>query len=606
MYLKKLFSNTELYFSALLLLITFTTLSANAQQRDPVNWSAIDSLLEKVRHDYQVAGFSVAVVHKDSLLYSKGFGYRNYEEKLPATPQTLYAIGSSTKAFTAGLIGKLFGDSLSLDDKITQHLPALRFQDGREAQVTVRDLMAHRTGLSRYDFSWYLFNTDSRDSLLARIPHMKPSSDLRETWLYNNFMYLAQGMIAEKMTGKSWEDNNRTHFMKPLGMTESNLLIADLETNNNASLGYRVDAEKNIKYMPYYQIRGMGPAGSINSSVAEMANWLKVWLNNGKLKDQQILPANYVQEALSSQMVIAAALPSVKQPDVHLKNYGLGWMIGSYRGHYQVEHGGNIDGFSASVGFFPSDSLGIVVLTNQNGSEVPGVVRNLISDHFLGLSFVNWNTRGVKQDSVAADIKPSVEDMRQVKGTRPSHLLSDYSGKYHHPAYDQFELRIENDTLKTYLAAKELWLDHYHYDTFTLREHGADEGKDQDNEGQKITFHTGFDGDVKSAELELPESLEFTRQAPAQQVSTKDLGAYLGRYSVGNMKIKISVENDIVFMDVPGQQNYETIAQGNHSFKIKDLAGFAIRFELDENTGKATKIHLIQPNGTFTATRITD
>src|SRR5690606_36006873 len=125
----------------------------------------IDSLLENVLDDYHVAGFSVAVVHKDSVVYAKGFGYRDYEKQLPATPNTLYAIGSSSKAFTAALLGQLFGDSLSLDDKVTEHLPLLHFKDGREADVTVRDLMTHRTGLSRYDFSWYVFNSDSRDSL---------------------------------------------------------------------------------------------------------------------------------------------------------------------------------------------------------------------------------------------------------------------------------------------------------------------------------------------------------------------------------------------------------------------------------------------------------
>ncbi|PVH26204.1 serine hydrolase [Sphingobacterium corticibacter] len=588
-----------------LLLLSVCFQVTQAQTKKSADWSTIDSLLEKVRADYQVAGFSVAVVHKDSLLYSKGYGYRNDEEKLPATPQTLYAIGSSTKAFTAGLVGKLFGDSLSLDDKITQHLPELRFQDGRESQVTVRDLMAHRTGLSRYDLSWYLFNTDARDSLLARVQYMKPTADLRSTWLYNNFMYLAQGMIAEKRTGKSWEDNIRTHFLKPLDMTQTNLGIADMSNNKNASRGYTVDDDKKIEYMPYYNINGMGPAGSINSSVVEMANWLKVWLNEGKYNNTQILPAKYVQEAMSSQMVIAAALPSTKQTDVHLKNYGLGWMIGSYRGHYQVEHGGNIDGFSASISFFPSDSLGIVVLTNQNGSEVPSVVRNLISDQLLGLAYVNWNRRGVQQDSAEMAIKPLEDDLKQVKGTKPSHLLADYVGQYHHPAYGQFEIRFENGVLKTHLATKEHHLEHYHYDTFALRELSTNKEKKQDDdEAQKITFHTGFDGDIKSAQLDLPESFEFTRKVSAKEVSPKDLEAYLGQYAVGNMKITITVKDNVIYMDVPGQKNYETIAQGNHNFKIKDLAGFAIRFELDESTGKASTLYAIQPNGTFAAKRI--
>lgn len=134
--------------------------------------SGIDTLLEKVLANYSVSGFSVAVVHKDSIVYAKGFGYRDWEQKLPATPNTLYAIGSSTKAFTAALLGKLFGDSLSLDDKITQHLPQLQFKDGRESQVTVRDLITHRTGLSRYDYSCvYIQLRSSRQPFGSRQTH---------------------------------------------------------------------------------------------------------------------------------------------------------------------------------------------------------------------------------------------------------------------------------------------------------------------------------------------------------------------------------------------------------------------------------------------------
>ncbi|WP_066756804.1 DUF3471 domain-containing protein [Sphingobacterium populi] len=420
-------------------------------------------------------------------------------------------------------------------------------------------------------------------------------------------MYLAQGMIAEKMTGKSWEDNIRTHFFNPLGMSQSNLSIAAMKADKNAALGYTVDDNKNITYMPYYNINGMGPAGSINSSVAEMANWLKVWLNGGKFNGQQILPASYVQEAMSSQMVMAASLPTSKRPDLHFANYGLGWMTASYRGHYRVEHGGNIDGFSASVAFFPSDSVGIVVLTNQNGSDVPGVVRNLISDQLLGLSYVNWNTRGVEQDSAETEIKPLEEDLKQVKGTKPSHLLADYVGQYHHPAYGQLEIRFENGVLKTHLATKEHSLEHYHYDTFTLRERSTDKEKKQDDdEAQKITFHTDFDGNIKSAEIDLPESFEFARKPAAKEVSTKDIAAYVGQYIVGNMKITITAKDGIIYMDVPGQKNYETVSQGNHNFKIKDLAGFAIRFEIDETSARATNLYAIQPNGTFVAKRINE
>ncbi len=567
----------------------------------------IDSLLEGVLRDYHVAGFSVAVVHKDSVIYAKGFGYRDYEKKLPATPHTLYAIGSSTKAFTAALVGKLFGDSISLDDKVTGHLPQLRFQDGREANVTVRDLMVHRTGLSRYDYSWYVFNADARDSLLQRVVHMKPNADLRARWQYNNFMYLAQGMIAERMTDKTWEENISTHFFGPLGMKRSNFDVHDMAADTNASRGYTVTKHDAIKLVPYFEIRGMGPAGSINSSVLEMADWLKVWINGGKHGDSEIIPAAYVRDAMSSHMVIGSGLPGKKYPDVHLSNYGLGWMIGSYRGHYEVEHGGNIDGFSASAAFFPSDSLGIVVLTNQNGSAVPGVVRNFIADRVLDLPFVNWNTQTVKKDTAEVDTAKQ-EDVARIKGTRPTHVLSDYTGHYEQPAYGKFTVNLHGDTLKATLGKERFGLSHYHYDVFELKEIHDDGRMDTTDGGIRVNFRTGFDGQVSGAAVIMDDPsgdpVEFKRQPLAKDVSEEQLHVYVGMYELAGMRVKITIDDGVLFMDVPGQTNYETIAQGDHYFKMKDLNGFAIRFEVDDVTGNATALHAIQPNGTFKAVRV--
>lgn len=580
-----------------------------AQSTGTDRLSGIDTLLEKILTDYHVAGFSVAVVHKDSLVYAKGFGYRDYEKKLPATPHTLYAIGSSSKAFTAALLGKLFGDSLSLDDKITQHLPRLQFQDGREARVTVRDLITHRTGLSRYDYSWYVFNSDNRDSLLARVKHMKPTADLRMKWQYNNFMYLAQGMIAERMTGKTWEENIRTHFFTPLGMTRSNFDVSTMGSDADASLGYKVTEKDSIKKIPYYEISGMGPAGSINSSVLEMANWLKLWIHGGQSGKDRLLPAAYVSDAMSSQMVISPELPGKEYPDIHLGNYGLGWMIVSYRGHYRVEHGGNIDGFSASTAFFPSDSLGIVVLTNQNGSDVPGVVRNLIADRFLGLPFADWHTSGVKKkDTAAVDTGRQQLDMARIAGTKPTHVPADYTGVYDNKAYGTFTVRLDGDTLKTTLGRERVWLSHYHYDVFELKEIGGDGRADTASGGLKINFRTGFDGQVESAAIAMDDPsgdpVVFRRQPPATDVSAGQLQAYVGTYQISGMTIKVTVVDGVLFMDVPGQTNYEIVARGGHYFKLKIADGYGVRFEVDDSTGKTTAMHLIQPNGTFRADRV--
>lgn len=579
-----------------------------AQEATPTSrLVGIDSLLEKLLDDYKIAGFSVAVVHKDSVIYTKGFGYRDREKKLPATPHTLYAIGSSSKAFTAALVGGLFGDSLSLDDRITKHLPQLRFQDGREAQVTVRDLMVHRTGLSRYDYSWYLFNSDSRDSLLQRVKHMKPNVELREKWQYNNFMYLAQGMIAERMTGKTWEENIITHFFEPLGMKRSNFNVNDMAADTDASLGYRVGEKDTIVRVPYFDIAGMGPAGSINSSVVEMSNWLKTWINGGKYGETPVIPNGYVRDAISSQIIIGPGLPDTKYPDVHFSTYGLGWMLGSYRGHYQVEHGGNIDGFSASTAFFPSDSIGIVVLTNQNGSAVPGVVRNFVADRALGLSFVNWNTQTVKKDTAVIDTAKR-EDVARLKGTKQTHGLPDYTGLYEHPAYGKFMVNLHGDTLKANAGKSRTWLSHYHYDVFEVKEIDENGIADTTGGGTKINFRTGLDGQVEGAVIFMDDPsgdpVEFKRQPLAKPVSDEQLLAYVGRYEVAGMQVKVSVMDGVLYMDVPGQANYETIAQGDHYFKIKTLTGFSIRFELDDASEKATAMYAIQPNGTFKAVRV--
>lgn len=392
-------------------LVLFCTVSFYSFAQQPAGTAVeplkdIDSLFLKILKDQHVAGFAVAVVKGDQVIYSKGFGYRDLEHQKPVTPNTLFAIGSSSKAFTSALLGLLQKEGkLDLDGKATTYLPQLRFYNNEmNNQLTVRDMMCHRTGLSRYDTSWYLFNSNNRDSLLYRVRYMIPTYGIREKWQYNNYMFLAQGMIAEKLTGKTWEQNIKERFFDPLNMKRSNTSIFELQKDTDSSLPYTVDQDERIKRIPYYNISGMGPAGSINSSANDMTNWLKLWIGGGRFLAKEILPSSYVRAASSSQMVMSEALPK-ENADIFLSNYGLGWMISSYRGHYRVEHGGNINGFSALVSFFPSDELGIVVLTNQNSSKVPETIVSSIADRMFRLSPNDWNG---KLNSVKAMAKTKV------------------------------------------------------------------------------------------------------------------------------------------------------------------------------------------------------
>lgn len=592
--------------TALLATISF---SAQAQTKTNVveQIPGIDSLLNQVLKDQNIAGFAVAVVKDNQVIYSKGFGYRDLENKKPVTPNTLFAIGSSTKAFTSGLLGLLEKDGkLKLDDKATSLLPQLQFYNNEmNNQVTVRDLMAHRTGLSRYDYSWLLFNTANRDSIISRVKYMQPTSGVREKWFYNNFMFLAQGMITEKLSGKTWEQNIKEKFFDPLEMTRSNTSMATFKADSDASLPYMTIKDSVIQKIDYYDINGMGPAGSINSSVNDMANWLKVWISGGKFKGKEILPQSYIKEAASSQMVMHGALPS-KQDDVFLANYGLGWMIGSYRGHYAVEHGGNINGFSANVAFYPTDGLGIVVLTNQNVSAVPEIVTQSIADRMFKLKPIDWNGDAKKAAAAVREnnkTEKANEKKTLILNTSPSHPLSNYVGSFENPAYGLMKIVSEKNLLYANVAENKLLLKHLHYDVFEPKSVDKKGVVDTAESKTLFNFASNNAGKISGVTLQLDSDKDPVLFAfKPENLSVKDLQNLTGEYALGQTPVKVYLKGDVLYVAVPGQPDYETVFTEGSSFNLKALKGYSVKFEVEADK-KATSVLFIQPNGTFKAVK---
>ena len=288
----------QLLFFITICLFFALPLFAQKQNKSVSRLTGLDTAFARVLKNYKAAGFAIAVVEKDKVIYSKGFGYSNTETKTPVTPNTLFAIGSCTKAFTAGLLGLLNKDGkVDFDKPVRTYLPQVSFYNtDLNNTVTLRDMMCHRTGLPRHDFSWYFFNTNSRDSLLQRIQYMEPSAPLRQRWQYNNFMFMLQGAVVEKLTGKSWEDNIKEKFFQPLGMTRSTVSLADWMKTDDIATGYTVIGDTLIDKLDYYNIQGMAPAGSINSSVNDMSKWVMTWINGGKYKGAEILPAGTPQK----------------------------------------------------------------------------------------------------------------------------------------------------------------------------------------------------------------------------------------------------------------------------------------------------------------------
>lgn len=595
-----------------ILLLLYLLFSSYFVAQNDERLQGLENDLNEILEATKAPGFAVAIVEGDQVIYAKGFGYRDYENKIPADANTLFAIGSCTKAFTSSILGQLRQeDKLSFDESPLKYIPDLKFyNDEMNNNIIIKDLMSHRTGLSRHDFSWYLFPTYDKNDLVKRLEFQEPFTGVRQAYYYNNFMFLLQGVIAEKLTGKSWEDNIRERFFTPLGMNQSNVSIEEMEKSTNAAIGYELKKDSIINKMKYYKIAGMSPAGSINSSVNDMSKWVMTWIKKGKFNGKDILPENYVIEAMSSQMVTGANLPSEETPDLFLSNYGYGWFLSSYKGHYRVEHGGNIDGFSANTAFYPSDSLGVVVLTNQNGSSVPSMVRNTVADRMLKTNKTNWTEWFLKNKEKAKKAEQETKiksGSTIVKNTKPSHILQEYTGTYSNPGYGEFTITKSNDSLFANFERIKFYLRHDHYDVFDFFEVTETEIDTSNSGPVRFNFRTNNTGEIASADLNIESTLdhpiEFKHKPSTIEVSTETLKTYVGNYDLNGLEIKVYTKNEnTLYLFVAGQPEYELLATDIHKFVFKTLEGFKVEFV--ESKGKVVnEMILTQPNGTFKVSR---
>ncbi len=591
-----------------LLFSFFLIQSLNAQTTDK-RLAGIDTFINRILSEWKAAGVTVAVVEKNKVIMARGFGYKDYENKVPVTENTLFAIGSCTKAFTSSLLSfPMKEGKLDFDEPVNHYLPELRFiSDELTNNVTTRDMMSHRTGLPRHDLAWY-GSAAKRDSLIYIIRYFEKTAPLRRVFQYNNFMFLTQGVLAEKLSGKSWETLIKEQLFTPLNMTSSNTSMNDHIKAGDYSFGY-TESDGKIKKMPFMNIDGIGPAGSINSNAKDMANWVMMWINGGKFNGKEILPAAYYNQAISSQMVNTALLPTKEQPDVFFSNYGLAWFLASYRGHYRVEHGGNIDGFSSSTSFFPTDSIGVFVSVNQNGSPLPGIIRNTIMDRMLGLKFKDWHR--IQKDAAdkaaaAAKERLKADSSQQKKGTRPTHALTDYVGTYSNEAYGTVTIEVQKDSISGKFNALNFKIKHYHFNYFNFIP-VADGAVADEEDAMKGLFNINVKGEIESLSLPLQagvKEIEFKKKVETIEVSKADLEKYAGEYELpGPTVVKVFLKGEKTLMlFVPGQPEYELLPVKKDVFNLKILSGFSVRFEKNEKN-EITAVYFIQPNGTFKATR---
>lgn len=425
----------------------------------------IDTMINRVLLDWHVAGCAVAVIEKGKVVYAEGFGYRDFEQKLPVTPNTVFAIASCTKAFTGQLIGTLVTDGkLDINKPVHGYYPELVFyNDLLTNYVTVKDMLTHRTGLPRHDWLGHSKVPLSIDSIVYRIRFLEPSVGFREELKYCNLMYTALGGLVQKLTGMTWEAYMKEKILDPLEMTATGCLISDLSKSPEYSLGYTLKGDTITKGIPGSD--GANAAGSIISSVNDMAKWLIAMTNDGKYKGKQVLSAKFIREATSPQMSTPShprpGLPAY--PDCYFGDYGYGWNIASYRGHYEATHSGDLPLYSSTTSFFPTDSLGIVVLVNKFDATIAEIISAQIADKMLLLPYKNWNGLILSRQPKARATSPI---QNHPVGAPMTLSLNNYIGTYLNPAYGSIVISEQNDTLHATHNGLPIFFEHLNLDIF--------------------------------------------------------------------------------------------------------------------------------------------
>jgi CubicO group peptidase (beta-lactamase class C family) len=563
--------------------------------------AGLDDFIDGVMERWKVPGLSIAVVKDGEVLLREGFGYRDLDRKLPVTTRTLFAIGSSTKAFTTLSMATLVDEGrLDWDTPVRHYFPWFAMHDPFASdRITPRDLVTHRSGLPRHDLLWYNNTTATRREVLERIRYLPPNADFRTVWQYQNLMFLTAGYLAGELAGCTWEKLVEDRIFRPLGMNSSNFSVATSQLSEDFARPY-IEKDDEVRETPFRNIDLVGPAGSINSNVEDMTSWLLLHLNKGKWGDTQIVSEAQIAEMHRGHMPMQAPYMPL-EVNGH-PAYGLAWFIENYNGDTLIHHGGAIDGFLGLVAFLPRHNMGVVVQTNLSGNPVPFIVTYNVLDRLRGRAPADTESQIRKtSDEAKAALKKGKEQSQTVKvaGAGPSHDLADYVGQYENPGYGTIMIGRNEDGL-TYTYNDESYpLQHYHYDIFEW------EAKIFQVRFP-ISFLTGLKGDVDRLRVAMEPTMdpsEFIRKADAAMQERRFLERFVGEYEVMGRPLTVTLEGEhALIVAVPGQPKHELEPFRGTEFKVKGAAGFFLEFKVDE-AGRVTGALLTNPAGAFEAPR---
>lgn len=409
--------------------------------------------IEDARSAWQVPGMSVAVVKDGKILLSGGFGVRETGSPDEVDGDTLFAIASNTKAFTAAALAILDEEGKAKwNDRAQQHLPWLQLYDVYvSAELRIDDLLCHRSGLGTFSGDLLWWGTPySPEDVLRRMRHLEPGGAFRSSYGYSNLMYLAAGEVIAAAGGMPWSEFVDQRLLRPAGMHRTIASITRLNEMGNYATPHKslVDG---VRAIPWYNWDTMAAAGGLISSSNDMAKWLRIQLDRGRIDEQSRLFSEASSHRMWSPHTIIPISETARRrmPSTHFRSYGLGWNLADYKGRMIVSHGGGYDGMYSHVMLVPEEHLGIVVLTNSM-TGLPSAVSNTIADRFLGGDAGDFLTSGLERDrSGRESFNRRIADAVavRVEDTHPRRNLNTYTGTFRCPLYGDATVAAENGAL---------------------------------------------------------------------------------------------------------------------------------------------------------------
>lgn len=529
--------------------------------------------LEDRRVSGHIPGMALAIVKDDQVVLLHGFGVADVASQRRVDGDTIFAIGSTTKAFTTTLAGMLQDEGLlDFDDAVTEHLPYFELpiagpdKDG-DSTVTLRDLMCHRTGFTRMSTLW-AGGKVAREDMLRTAVLAEPWTGFREEFYYNNVMFLAAGTAAGVAAGSSWDELIQTRIFDPLGMANATVSTSKAQENEDLALGYEWNEDtQSFDLKKMRDLVNIGPAGSINASATDMANWLRLQLARGEFAGERLISTAALEETWTPNMEISGSV-----------DYGLGWMLREQNGVRVVEHGGNIDGFGAQVTLFPEQNLGYVLLTN--------VTMTPLQQESIGIVIDNLFTEPEANPVPAGDF---------------DQYLGKFEANFGSFKNDTFQVLVQNDNLAVDVPGQMV------YELHNPDEEG--EWTFRITDTIAISFGRDASGSVTTLNMhqsgmtfELPrEGLVVEAEIPLGELE-KFLGAYY--MEPIDEEVRILIQNNRLALNIPSQMVFELHApdeDGKRNFRVSDE--MALRFSEDES-GAVTGFTMYEGDDTVEVLRV--